>query len=176
MNDIPTAPVAAPAQPLDPKAGIEQNDRKYPRLGSTIRQIWDWLDAFMEARSTASSRAELLTNLEPAGFHPATLATQYAAWRRFHGIVGTVADPAKADKAAAKAAEKAAKEAEKATKAEAAAAEKAAKAEAAAAAKAAKEAEKAAKAEAKAAEKAAAAAAKLAAAQATAPEVPAQPE
>ena len=106
MNDIPTAPVAAPAQPLDPKAGIEQNDRKYPRLGSTIRQIWDWLDAFMEARSTASSRAELLTNLEPAGFHPATLATQYAAWRRFHGIVGTVADPAKADKAAAKAAEK----------------------------------------------------------------------
>jgi len=153
MTNTPAAP--APATVVDPKAGLEQNDRKYPRLGSTIRAIWDWCDAFVEARTAPPSRAELLETLQPANFHHATLATQYAAWRRFHGIVGTIADPAKAAKAAeaeaekaekarVKAEEKAAKDAEKATKA----AEKAAEKAEAAAAKAQAKLDKAAEAEA----------------------------
>jgi hypothetical protein len=177
MTEVPAA--IAPTAVVDPKAGLEQNDRKYPRIGSTIRAIWDWCDAFNEARGTAPARAELLETLQPAGFHPATLATQYAAWRRFHGITGTIADPAKALKTAeteaakeAKAAEKAAAAAEKAAAKAAAAAEKAAAKEAAAAEKAA--AKEAAAAE-KAAAKEAAAAEKAAAKEAAADDVPPAP-
>lgn len=160
-TETPAAPAATTI--VDPKAGLEQNDRKYPRLGSTIRAIWDWCDSFVEARNAPPARAELLEVLQPAGYHPATLATQYAAWRRFHGITGTVIDPAKAGKKAEAEAEKAAKAGKKAE-------EKAAKEAAKLEAKAAKDAEKVAKAEAKAAEKAVAAAAKEAAAQAAAAE------
>ena len=143
MTDNLHTPPAANAAPAvnDPKAGLEQNDRKYPRIGSTIRAIWDYCDSFQESTQRSISRKELLDTMQPLGYHPATLATQYAAWRRFHGITGTVADPAKADAAAAKEAEKQAKAAEKEAAKAAKEAEKAAKAEA----KAAKEAAKAAK-------------------------------
>ncbi|MGL5734640.1 MAG: hypothetical protein ACRCYS_07225 [Beijerinckiaceae bacterium] len=125
-DNLPTPPAANAAPAVnDPKAGMEQNDRKYPRIGSTIRAIWDYCDSFQESTQRPISRKELLDTMQPLGYHPATLATQYAAWRRFHGITGTVADPAKADAAAAKEAEKAAKAAEKQAAKEAKAAAKA---------------------------------------------------
>lgn len=157
-TNLPTPPAANAAPAVnDPKAGLEQNDRKYPRIGSTIRAIWDYCDSFQESTQRPISRKELLDTMQPLGYHPATLGTQYAAWRRFHGITGTVADPAKADAAAAK-------EAEKAAKAEAKAAEKAAK-----------EAEKQAKAAAKAEEKRLAEEAKQAAAAAAQQDAPPAP-
>lgn len=175
-DNLPTPPAANAAPAVnDPKAGMEQNDRKYPRIGSTIRAIWDYCDSFQESTQRPISRKELLDTMQPLGYHPATLATQYAAWRRFHGITGTVADPAKADAAAAKEAEKAAKAAEKAAAKEAKEAEKAAKAEAKAAEKAAKDAEKQAKAAAKAEEKRLAEEAKAAAAAAASQEAPPAP-
>lgn len=149
--------VAAPAMP-------EQNGIRMPRPGSNCALIWDKATIMSTEKKATVAIGDLLVVLVAAGFNQATIKTQYARWRKFHGVEGRVdseagrlkreaADKAKADKIAAKEAGKQAKLDAKQAKVDKKAADKLAsdvakkeKAEAAAAKKAAAEAEKAAKA------------------------------
>ena len=140
----------------------EQNGVRQPRPGTNCAKIWDLAAKMSDERNAPVAVGDLLEVAEAQGFAAATVKTQYARWRKFHGIEGRVeSDKArqkkeaaaqakaakeaeKAEKKAAREAAKAAKEAEKAEKAAAKEAEKKAKAEEAAAKKAAAEAKKAA--------------------------------
>lgn len=132
----------------------EQNGIRQPRENTNCDTIWKRASEMSDERQAAVAVADLLEDLTAKGFNPATIKTQYARWRKFHGIEGVVVSDKARAKKEAQAAEKAAKEAEKAAEKEAKAKAKAEAKAAKEAEKAAKEAEKQAKAEAKAEEKA----------------------
>lgn len=141
----------------------EQNGIKMPRPGTQCAQIWEMADSMSKALKAPVSIDELNDKALAAEFNPATIKTQYARWRKFHGVEGRIESPkakakreevqkAKAQKAADREAAKVKREQEKEAKAKKAAEDKAAKeaekktkAEAAAKAKAEKAAQKQAK-------------------------------
>lgn len=105
---------------------VEQNGVTRPKAGTDTGRIWEIADSISAASQRPAGRAEVLAEAEKKKLNPATAATQFGRWCKFHGVKPTP-KPA-VDKTAEKAAKKAAKEAEKAAKKAAKDAEKAAKA------------------------------------------------
>lgn len=122
-----------------------QNDIRRPRPGTQCAQLWDAYDSASTEKQAPVAIGDIMEHLLSQGFNPATIRTQYARWRQFHGVTGRIESSVAAEAKAAREAEKARKaaeaaeakakrEAEKAAAlAEKAAAKAAAKAEAAAA-------------------------------------------
>lgn len=77
----------------------EQNGMRRPRPDTKTGRIW----AVLDERSTAEGRpvaiSEVFADLVAAGNREATVRTQYAYWRKFHGITGRIENPNKAPKA-----------------------------------------------------------------------------
>jgi len=144
----------------------EQNGVRQPRPNTNCDVIWQRANAMSQERNAPVAVADLLEVLVADGFNPATVKTQYARWRKFHGIEGVVVSDKARQKREEAEAKKAAKEAEREAKKKAREEEKARKAAERAEAKAAKEAERKAKAEERAAAKAAKEAEKAAKAEA----------
>jgi colicin import membrane protein len=140
---------AAPAKP----AKVEQNGITRPASDTLIGKVWATAEDLSKTLGRPATRAEVREAIGDS-VNPATTATQYARWTKFHGVAQLIKDHRKAQSAEAKKASDEAKAADKAAR-EAKAAEKAAadkaKADKAAEKAAAKEAADKAKAEAKAA-------------------------
>lgn len=130
----------------------EQNGIRQPKPGTNCAHIWDLATAMSTERKATVAVGDLLVKAREAGYNDATVKTQYARWRKFHGVEGRIESDKAREARAAKEAEKAKKAEERAAKKAEREAEKERKAQEKAEAKAKREAEKQAKAEAKAKE------------------------
>lgn len=76
----------------------EQNDVRRPQPETKTGRIW----AVLDERSTAEGRpvaiSEVFADLVGDGHPEPTIRTQYARWRKFHGITGRIDNPNKAPK------------------------------------------------------------------------------
>lgn len=138
----------------------EQNGVRQPRPGTNCAAIWDMATAMSTERKATVAVGDLIEAATNAGFNVATIKTQYARWRKFHGIEGRVESEKARLKKEEAAAKKAEREAQKEAKRKEREEEKARKAAEKEAKKAEREAEKQRKAEEAAAKKAEAAAKK----------------
>lgn len=112
------------AQAAAPVAKVkdEKNGVTRPAAGTITGSVWDAIQNLGRANNGVfPSAAEVIKALPNVPV--ATVRTQYARFRKYHGIEGRFEDPSKAAK---KAAEQAAKDADKAAKKAAADAKKAA--------------------------------------------------
>lgn len=110
----------------------EQNGVRRPKTGGACGAAWALMDEMSSSLGQPVPAADVVKAGEAQGINSATIRTQYALWRKFHGITGRVANPAKEAEKAQKAAEKEAKAAEAKAAKEAKAAEAQAAKEAAA--------------------------------------------
>lgn len=79
---------------------VVQNDVTRPKEASSCGKIWAIADQ-LSAKHKAPVTIKQLEEIALAeGFNPATIKTQYARWRKFHGVTGRVVTvEAKADTA-----------------------------------------------------------------------------
>lgn len=146
----------------------EQNGITQPKAGTSCAAIWDKANAMSSEIGKPVAVGDLMKVLVAEGYNEATIKTQYARWRKFHGVEGRIESEASRTKKAERDAAKTQRETDRLAKKAERDAEKERKAKERAAAKEAKDAEKVAKAEAKAKEKAEKEAAKQKAADAQA--------
>lgn len=104
----PTAPAApAPAAPAKPEKAPkapkpevvkepEQNGVRRPAAGGKTRVPWDIADRVSAEVRRPATRKEVVDAAIAAGCNPSMAQSQYARWRKFHGIEGRVAAPAPA--------------------------------------------------------------------------------
>lgn len=84
-----------------PKAErVEQNGVKQPKEGTKTRRVWDIADEVSASRGDTAAFEEVWAQTESEGLVKPTTQTQYAAWRRFHGITGRVKSAAQIEAAA----------------------------------------------------------------------------
>lgn len=72
--------------PLVSQRGVTQ-----PREGSKTRQVWDIATKLSQEKGSPVAIAELMPVAKEAGLNDATVRTQYARWKDFHGVFGKVA-------------------------------------------------------------------------------------
>lgn len=69
---------------------VVQNDVTRPKEASSCGKIWAIADQ-LSAKHKAPVTIKQLEEIALAeGFNPATIKTQYARWRKFHGVTGRV--------------------------------------------------------------------------------------
>lgn len=76
--------------------GPEQNGMRYPTEGSMTRSVWDNADQLSRELGRPCAIAELMERCnpnDPDGPSENTVRTQYAGWRKYHGISGRVVAP-----------------------------------------------------------------------------------
>lgn len=110
------AKAAKEAEKAAKPAKIEKNGVVRPKDDSETGKVWSVCDALSAKLARVPAREEVLKAAGAEGVNAATTSTQYARWRKFHGVTGTVANPNKVVKEKPVKAEKPAK-AEKAEKA-----------------------------------------------------------
>jgi membrane protein involved in colicin uptake len=69
----------------------EQNGVKRPKDGGACGKVWASADEMSKAAGAPVAIKDLSTLLEAQGVNDSTIRTQYALWRKFHGITGRVA-------------------------------------------------------------------------------------
>lgn len=67
-----------------------------PKPGTKTAQVWDLADQLSAAKNGPVAIAELTPATTAAGLNDATTRTQYARWKTFNGVFGTVAKAAPA--------------------------------------------------------------------------------
>lgn len=70
-----------------------QNDITRPRADSATGRAWTIFDDVSNKNGSPASISETLPVATAAGINEATVRTQYARWRKFHGISGRIAAP-----------------------------------------------------------------------------------
>ncbi len=99
---VPKAPAApaipkeakAPKAPAAPKVVVavdEKNGVVRPASGKT-KQVWDTADAMSKAAKSPIPRNELTAQLLADGLVVGTIHTQYAKWRKYHGLTKTIVE------------------------------------------------------------------------------------
>ena len=76
----------------------EQNGVRQPRPGTKTGKMWDLFNSKSHAEGRPIAISEVFEELTAAGHKSATIRTQYAFWRKFHGITGRIENPNKAPK------------------------------------------------------------------------------
>ena len=76
----------------------EQNGVRQPRPGTKTGEMWDLFNSKSHAEGRPIAISEVFEELTNAGHKSATIRTQYAFWRKFHGITGRIENPNKAPK------------------------------------------------------------------------------
>lgn len=75
----------------------EQNEIRKPKPGTLCRQIWDQADSISTKLQQPVPIKDLLANfqslIDAEKCSVATVKTQYARWRKFHGVTGRVSAP-----------------------------------------------------------------------------------
>lgn len=68
-------------------ARVHQNGVTRPASGTRTGMVWDICDRLSKKLGAPVARKDVMAETKNCGINPATAATQYALWRRFHGIV-----------------------------------------------------------------------------------------
>jgi membrane protein involved in colicin uptake len=71
----------------------EQNGVRRPRPGGSCAKVWDMADTLSAQLGQPVPIANLSKDASAAGINDSTIRTQYALWRKFHGVTGRVALP-----------------------------------------------------------------------------------
>lgn len=82
----------------------EQNGIRRPKPGTACGNVWAMADEMSSKLGQPVPIADLSKSASAAGINDSTIRTQYALWRKFHGITGRVVAPAPAAAPAAGAA------------------------------------------------------------------------
>lgn len=90
VKEVATKPVkeVKPAKVVVEK--VTQNGVTRPREGTKTCEIWDIADAISEETGSAAGRNEVIAVCLAREINESTGATQYARWRKFHGIKAPV--------------------------------------------------------------------------------------
>lgn len=87
-----TAAVATPAaeEPKKEKAPRvtlpKQNGVSRPKSGTQTGRVWEIADELSKVAGKPAARKDVINTGVSEKINPATLATQYGRWRRFHGL------------------------------------------------------------------------------------------
>lgn len=65
-----------------------QNGVTRPKENTKTGKVWEIADSISEENERPAYRKEVLAAAEEASIHPATAATQYGRWRKYHGLQG----------------------------------------------------------------------------------------
>ena len=67
-----------------------------PKEGTKTRLVWDLADQLSKAKGAPVAIGELapVASAAPHNLNDATIRTQYARWKGFHGVYGSVAKAA----------------------------------------------------------------------------------
>lgn len=88
---------AAKAEAKAAKAAVkmpEQNGITQPKASSSCGKIWEIANQLSSKLKQPVPIKDLLETASAEGYNEATIKTQYARWRKFHGVSGRVAAPA----------------------------------------------------------------------------------
>ena len=88
----------------------EQNGVRRPKPTTLCGKVWDLADNLSNQLGQPVPISTLLEHARPAGLNEGNVKTEYARWRKFHGVTGRVAHPSPikpAEAAPAQAAEEA---------------------------------------------------------------------
>lgn len=72
----------------------KQNDVRRPKPNTTTGKVWGIFDSLSASTGAPALIGDALK--QATGIPEATVRTQYARWRKFHGITGRTAAPAAA--------------------------------------------------------------------------------
>lgn len=90
QNPTPVTPAAAPAEQKVEKAPKiqmpHQNGVTRPKDGTATGRVWAIADELSNALGKPVPRKAVMEKGQAEGINPATIATQYGKWRRFHGL------------------------------------------------------------------------------------------
>lgn len=78
----------------------EQNGVRRPKPDGACGKVWALADELSSKLGQPVPIADLSKQASAAGINDSTIRTQYALWRKFHGITGRVVAPAPAPAAA----------------------------------------------------------------------------
>lgn len=79
----------------------EQNGIRRPRPEGKCGQAWAMMDAMSGELGSPVPVGDVVTKGEAAGLNAGNIRAEYARWKKFHGITGRIAKPAKAEAAPA---------------------------------------------------------------------------
>lgn len=96
MADTATVAPAAAAPVAAAPAMPKQNGVTRPKPGTKTGRVWEIADALSAQANAPAPRKNVIAQGVAEGINPATLATQYGRWRRFHGLAREVHAPAPA--------------------------------------------------------------------------------
>lgn len=65
---------------------VHQNGVTRPAPGTRTGMVWDICDRMSKKLGAPVARKDVMAETKNCGINPATAATQYANWRKFHGI------------------------------------------------------------------------------------------
>lgn len=74
----------------------QQNGVTRPKDGTKTGRVWEIADELSAQQGSPAPRGDVMKAGEAEGLNPATIATQYGRWRKFHGL-GRVTRAASAD-------------------------------------------------------------------------------
>jgi adenine-specific DNA methylase len=81
-----TETVEAPEEAATEAKLPSQNGITRPRPGSKTVRVWEIADEISAELKAPAPRAKVLETYDAEGGNPSTGATQYARWRKFHGL------------------------------------------------------------------------------------------
>ena len=81
-----TTEPAAEAKPAVVKVKQEErNGVVHPKAGTSCGKVWEVADQLTAKLGHVAERKDVMDVVTKEGINPATCATQYARWRKFHG-------------------------------------------------------------------------------------------
>jgi hypothetical protein len=69
---------------------VSQRGVTQPKEGTKTRRVWDLADQLSKDKGAAVAIGELAPVAAKEGLNDATIRTQYARWKAFHGVYGSV--------------------------------------------------------------------------------------
>ena len=78
--------VEAPEETQTKPKRPSQNGVTRPGEGTVTGRVWEIADELSAQEGEPAKRGDVLKATEAEGINPATAATQYGRWRKFHGL------------------------------------------------------------------------------------------
>ena len=72
---------------------IEANGVVRPNAGTSTGRVWEIADELSAKQGSPVARKDILAATAAESINPATAATQYGKWRKFHGLGKEAAAP-----------------------------------------------------------------------------------
>ena len=86
-DEVKTAAEKAAEKPKKEKVLLEKrNGATKPKSGTSTGRIWDIADAISAKDGKPAPRKAVMEAATAESINPATAATQYGRWRKFHGL------------------------------------------------------------------------------------------